>query len=161
MYGNETKQDYITVIKNKDEKKLNINNYVGRNKSNKETNYKNIKVNITTIDTYMDYEIYNLSVQNNTKNTILLDTGNDVNSVYLLDSKNMKYQFFNNEIIQNTLIIKSEFANNIQIKFNNSYSLNRKIEKIVFSKLILDYDEYSKLENKDLYKDFYEYRVNV
>ena len=95
LNGNETKQDYITVIKNKDEKKLNINNYVGRNKSNKETNYKNIKVNITTIDTYMDYEIYNLSVQNNTKNTILLDTGNDVNSVYLLDSKNMKYQFFN------------------------------------------------------------------
>lgn len=161
LNGTETKQDYITVIKNNDEKKLNINSYVGRSKSNKETNYKDIKVNITSIDTYMDYQIYNLDVQNNTEKTILLDTSDDVNSVYLLDSKNMKYQFYNNEIIQNRLIVKSEFTNNIQIKFNNSYSSNRRIEKIVFSKLILNYDEYLQLEDKNLYKDFCEFRVNV
>lgn len=161
LNGNETKQDYITVVKEDEEKKLNINNYIGRKKSNKETEYKDIKMTIVSVDTYMDYEIYNLSVQNNSENTILLDTSDDIKSVYLLDSKNMKYEFFNNEIIENRLIVKSKFTNNLQIKFNNSYTSNRRIEKLVFSKLVLNYDEYSQFEDKSKYEKFYEFRVNV
>lgn len=158
--NNVTKQDYITVVKKDGENKLNINNYIGRTVANKVTEYKNIKVTVKNIDTYMDYEIYNLSIQNNSENTILLDTSDDTKSVYLLDSKDMKYYFYSNEIIENRLIVKSEFTNNLEIKFSNSYSSSRSIEKLVFSKLVLNYDEYKNLENKEEYK-FNQFRINI
>ena len=161
LNGDETKQDYITIVKENDEKKLNINNYIKRTNLNKITEYKDIKITITNIDTYMDYEIYNLTIENNSGNTILLDTSDDTKSVYLLDSKDMKYYFYGNEIIENRLLIKSNFKSSIQIKFSNSYSSSRRIEGLVFSKLILDYDKYKELENKEEYKDFYKFNVDV
>lgn len=160
LSNNVTKQDYITVVKKDEETKLNINNYVGRTNSNKVTEYKNIKVTVKNIDTYMDYETYNLSIQNNSENTILLDTSDDTKSVYLLDSKDMKYYFYSNEIIENRLIVKSKFTNNLEIKFSNSYSSSRSIEKLVFSKLVLNYDEYKILENKEGY-EFNQFRINI
>lgn len=159
--NSETKQDYITIVKENGKNKLNINNYVGRKNLNKTTKYKNIEVTITDIDTYMDYEIYNLSIENNSENTILLDTSDDTKSVYLLDSKNMKYYFYNHEIMQNKLIIQSKFKNDLQIKFSNSYSSSRTIKDLVFSKMILNYEEYSKIQDKNQYNNFYEFKVNV
>lgn len=156
-----SKQDYITVVSEDGENKLNINNYIKRNNLNKTTEYKDIKITVTDVDTYMDYEIYNLSIENNSNNTILLDTSDDTKSVYLLDSKNLKYYFYNNEIIQNKLIVQSNFKNNIQIKFSNSFSSSRNIQKLVFSKFVLNYDEYSNLQNKSQYNDFIEFKVNI
>ena len=123
--NNETRQDYITVVNKNGEKKLNINNYIGRNSLNRTTNYDDIKVVVTSVDTYMDYEIYNLAIQNNSNKDILLDTSNDTKSIYLLDSKEMKYYFYNNEIIENKLLIKSDFTNSLQIKFASTYSSNK------------------------------------
>lgn len=161
LTNNETKQDYITTVRENGEKKLNINNYVGRQNLNRTTEYKDIKITVTKIDTYMDYEVYNLLIQNNSENDILLDTSDDTKSVYLLDSKDMKYYFYSNEIIENRLVVKSQFTNTLQIKFSNSYSSSRNINKLVFSKLILNYSEYKNLENKEEFNDFYQFRVNV
>lgn len=161
LSNSETKQDYITIVKENGENKLNINNYIGRNNLNKTTEYNDIKITVTRIDTYMDYEIYSLSIENNSENDILLDTSDDTKSVYLLDSKNMKYYFYGNEIVKNRLIIESKFTNTLQIKFSNSYSTSRNIKNLVFSKLVLNYDEYNNLENKDEYNDFYQFRVDV
>lgn len=161
LTNNETKQDYITITKENGEKKLNINNYVGRKNLNKSTEYKNVKITVSKVDTYMDYEIYNLVIENSSESDILLDTSDDTKSVYLLDNKDMKYYFYSNEIVGNKLIVESKFTRNLQIKFSNSYSSNRKINKLVFSKFILNYDEYKILENKQEYDNFYQYRVNV
>ena len=160
LSSNESKQDYITVVKEDGESKLNINNYIGRNNLNKTTEYKDVKATVTRIDTYMDYEVYNLSIQNNSENDILLDTSNDTKSVYLLDSKEMKYYFYSNEIVENRLIVKSKFTNDIQIKFSNSYSSSRRIDSLVFSKFVLNYDEYKDLENKEEY-NFTQFRINI
>ena len=48
--NNETRQDYITVVNKNGEKKLNINNYIGRNSLNRTTNYDDIKVVVTSVD---------------------------------------------------------------------------------------------------------------
>ena len=160
LSSNESKQDYITVVKEDGESKLNINNYIGRNNLNKTTEYKEVKATVTRIDTYMDYEVYNLSIQNNSENDILLDTSNDTKSVYLLDGKEMKYYFYSNEIVENRLIVKSKFTNDIQIKFSNSYNSSRKIDNLVFSKLVLNYDEYKDLENKEEY-NLTQFRINI
>ena len=160
LNNNETRQDYITVVNKNGEKKLNINNYIGRNNLNKTTNYDDIKIVITNVDTYMDYEIYNLSIQNNSNKDILLDTNDNTKSIYLLDSKNMKYYFYNNEVIENKLMVKSDFTNSLQIKFASSYSSSKKIKQLVFSNVILDYEKYKDLDNKEEYK-FYQINVNV
>lgn len=161
LTNNEIKQDYITINVENGEKKLNINNYVGRTNLNKTTELHNVKITVEKVDTYMDYEIYNLLVQNNSENDILLDTSDDTKSVYLLDSKNMKYYFYGNEILQNKLIVESGFKKSLQIKFTNSYSSSRKIKSLVFSKFITNYDEYKNLENKEEFKDLFVFEVNV
>ena len=155
------KQDYITIVnQGNNEYKININNYFGRTNINRQTERENIKINIESKDTYNDYEIYNISVENNTNNTILLDTGDNPKSVYLLDDKDMKYYFYNNEIVQNKLIIKDGLKSKLKIKFYNSYSSTRSIEQLVFSKIILNYNEYKELEDKTQY-DFYVFKANV
>ncbi len=158
LNDSETKQDYITIVKEDGESKLNINSYIGRTKKNRITEIKDIKVTVTAVETYMDYEIYKLSIENNSEQDILLDTSDSTKSVYLLDGNNMKYYFYNNEIIENRLLVKSKFKNEIQIKFSNSYSSSRKIEDLVFSKLVLNYDEYK--DNESDY-NFFEFRVDV
>ena len=156
---NATKTDYISVISEGEDYKLDINNYVGKKSINKSTEKENIKIMVTDVDTYMDYEIYNLIIENNSDNKIMLDTGNDSKNVYLLDSNDMKYYFYNNEIIENQMIISSKYKTNVKIKFSNKYSSNRKIEQLVFSKLILDYDKYK--ENEDKYNEFYMFEINL
>lgn len=156
-----TKNDYITIVSENDEKKLNINNYVGRKILNKSTEYQDIKITVTNVDTYMDYEVYDLIIENNSENTILLDTSDDTKSMYLLDSKNMKYYSYSHEILENKLIVQSNFKNTLQIKFTNSYSSSRSIESLVFSKFVLNYDEYKEVEDKTQYEGIYQFKVKI
>ena len=93
-------------------------------------------------DTYMDYEIYTISVTNNSYNTILLDGGNNPKSIYLLDEKDMKYYFYNNEVVASNFIVPSQYKKTFKIKFSNSYSSSRTIRSMVFSNFIVNYDKY-------------------
>lgn len=159
--GNETIQDYITIKNENGEKKLNINNYIERKNLNQKTEHKNIEVTVISVDKYVDYEEYNLSIKNNSEDAILLDTSDDTKSVYLLDKNNMKYYFYNNEINTNKLVIQSQFTNNLKIKFNNSYSSSRNINYMVFSKLVLNYEEYLKIKDITEFNNFYQLKINI
>ena len=160
LNSTETRQDYMTVIRKSNEYKLNINSYIGRKNLNLETMYNDIKVTVKEVNTYMDYEEYNIYVENNSNNTILLDTNDDVKSVYLLDSNDKKAYFFNNEVNTSKLVVQSKLKTTLKIKFSNSYSSTRKMKNIVFSKFVLNYDEYNKLENKAEY-DFKELKIKL
>lgn len=160
LNSTETRQDYMTVIRKNNEYKLNINSYIGRKNLNLETMYNDIKVTVKEVNTYMDYEEYNIYVENNSNNTILLDTKDDVKSVYLLDSNDKKAYFFNNEVNTSKLVVQSKLKTTLKIKFSNSYSSTRKMKNIVFSKFVLNYDEYNKLENKAEY-DFKELKIKL
>lgn len=157
LKGDETRQDYITIIENS---KLNINSYVKKLNVNKKTSNKNITITVNYINVYMDYEIYDITIQNNTNDTILLDTNDDTKSVYLLDKNSMKYYFYNNELIKEKLSIQSNFKTNIQIKFDNSYKEKRNIESMIFTKMVLNYNEYKDEKDKDKY-NYYTFKVNL
>lgn len=161
LNNDETRQDYVTVVEHEDGYKLNINNYIWREKPNKVTKKNNVVVTVTQIDTYMDYKIYNLYVENNSDDTIVMDLNNDIKSIYLLDKNDQKSYSFNNDTDQNKFVVKSKFKNNIKMKFNNSYSSTRKMKSIVFSKFISNYDEYSKLENKSDYSNWTELKIQI
>ena len=96
----------------------------------------------------MDYEIYNLSIINDTEHAIFLGDCNNTEAIYLLDSYEMKYDFYGNEIAQNQLIISSNNKTNLSIKFSNVFSSTRKIEKLIFSEVIFNYNQYYRMETK-------------
>jgi len=149
--SSDNKGDYITVVKSEEGYKLNISNYVGRQGKErarvKTREYGTITIN--WIDMYMDYTIANISIKNNSNNTICLDTKKDIDTMYMYDENAVRYTSFLNEIAQEQLIIRKGMTNTINIKFNKIYNPEREISGIVFSDVVLNYDNYiSKVENK-------------
>ena len=69
--------------------------------------------------------------------------------------------FLTTAIVQSVEIDKLRFINGVKIKFMNPYTSGRTINKLVFSKMILNYEEYNNLEDKSEYDGFYEFYVNV
>lgn len=134
-------QDYMTVVKNNDEIKLNINSFVGIEEINKEQTVENIKFTILNIKTYVDYEEYELQVENNTGNRILLDSQQNTKSIYVQDDNETEYYSYSNEILSELLSINNGFSTRLTIKFYKSYSLDNPTNNIVFSDVILNYND--------------------
>ena len=132
-----TKQDYITVKKENNNYKLNINNYIGYSKIEKTTKKDNIEINVTSKNTYMDNEQYTIKVTNNSKNDISLDGLSNVKSLYLQDSKGSKYSAYTHELTEPTLKVQAGQTKEITIKFYNNYSSNKNINYMVFSDVII------------------------
>lgn len=157
--GNDKKLvEYITIVREDSQNKLNINDYVGQRTLNKETTQNNVKITVVSRETYMDYEIYNFKIENQSNKTIKLDAFEKTDSIYLEDSNGYKYNAYSHEILEDELIILPKRTFQMSIKFSNAYSSNTNIKKIVFSNLILDYDQYES-EAKD--KDVTEYVINL
>ena len=145
-----TIQDYITIKKDdNNEYKLNINGYIERKKQDKEDNYKNINVKDLEKMVYMDYEIYTFEITNNSDNTILMDSLDDTDSMYIQDSKGVKYSAYTHELSKGNLTIDSSSKKQLKIKYYSQYQSNKKIKKIGFSKIIFNDQGY---DNK--YYDF-------
>ena len=132
-----SKQDYITVKQVDDEYKLNINNYIGYSSINKKTTKDNISVNVISKNTYKDYEEYTINVTNDTKNILQLDNISNIDTLYLEDSKGVKYPYYNHELTTQSITVQPGESKDVTIKFYSSYVSTKKIEHIVFSNIIL------------------------
>lgn len=142
-------QDYITVEKEKNEYKLNINNYIGKNLLNKETTKNNITIKVINRNIYMDYEIYDLEVKNNTENDILLDTKENLESMYIKDTKNVKYSSYSHEISLADLYVQKGQKRNLKVKYYSSYNSGKKIKEIGFSNVIMEYNKEDNTINRE------------
>ena len=132
-----SKQDYITVIRADNEYKLNINNYIGYTKINKTTTEDNITIEVIGKNTYKDYETYTFNVTNNTGSIIQLDNISNTESLYIEDSKGVKYPYYNHELTTPMITVSLGEKKEITIKFYSSYVSTKKIERIVFSNIML------------------------
>ena len=132
-----TKQDYITVKKEDNNYKLNINNYIGYKKIDKTTEKDGIEINIISKNTYMDNEQYTIKVINNSKNNISLDGLSNVKSLYLQDIKGAKYSAYVQELTEPTLKVQAGQTKEVTIKFYSNYVSNKNIEYIIFSDMII------------------------
>lgn len=144
-------EDYYTIVNKDGEYKLNINSYIGRNYINKESETDNLKISVISKDIYTNYEIYNIQVQNKTNNAIFLDSKQDTKSVYLSGNKNSTYRALIYELGDATLTINARQSKYISIKFNKVYNPNMSVNKMVFSSIINNYDEYKQTINKKEY----------
>lgn len=146
-------QDYISVIKENNEYKLNINSYIRREKINAETKQEDITFRVIKKDSYMKYEKYYLEIKNNGNKDILLDDLTNSTTLYLLDENDVKYPVTNDELTKEQLYIRSGVTMKMSIKFTNAYTQGRELKNIVFSK--------ATVINDDGTSDEREYKVNL
>ena len=150
-----TIQDYITLVcDSQGNVKLNINNYIGKQDINKENESYNIKTKVIEKHTYMDYETYTFEVTNNSNATILLNNNNNMDTMYLADENSLRYNAYVQEIPQTNLQIALKETKRITIKYYNKYESSRKINKIVFGKVVLDYNAYKNYSNPGYYRNY-------
>lgn len=144
-----SKQDYITVKEENDEYKLNINNYIGYSEINKEATQDDITIEVISKNTYKDYEEYTIKTTNKTETTVQLDNLSSTNTLYIEDSKGVKYSYYNHELTTPMITVPVGQTMEVTIKFYSSYVSTKKIDSIIFSNIILKYEQSSeKMEMK-------------
>lgn len=154
--------DYITVKENDDgEYKLNINKYIGKSDIDKETEQDSINIKAIDSKIYTDYAIYTFEITNNSNRTILLDDLSNIDTVYLETKNGIKYSSYSHELTQEQLKIGVSEKKKISIKYYSKYTLNKKIDKAVFSKVILDYEKFKNLNNKSQFDNYSILEINV
>lgn len=139
-------QDYITIIMDSNNNyRLNINSYLGKQKTNVFQDFEDIHIEVAEINTYMDYQEYVYNVKNESKNVILLDDKENINSLYIEDENDIKYKAMTHEISKSELQLFPDETKTIKIKYYNKFNSGRKIRYSVFSNVILNYND---LENR-------------
>lgn len=134
------KQEFITVVEEDNNYKLNINNYIGIIDINKEYEKNEIEILVKHKNVYNDYEEYTIMVNNKSKNNILLNELNDLQTIYIENNKGIKYNAAMSEIPKSVMYIKSNEIKEINIKFYRKYNLNNIIESFNLHDIILNSD---------------------
>lgn len=159
---NSTKKiDYITIVKEENSEKLNINSYIGKKNINKEYIQNDISVNVINKNTYMDYIIYNFKIKNLSDKIIKMDTLKKAGTMYIQDLNKITYNAYAHEIFEDDIEIRSGHEIEVNIKYAQRYSDRVDIDKIVFKEVILDYIKYSKLENTENFEEICEIIINL
>ena len=148
-----TLQDYITIVQNEnDEYKLNINGYIGKRKVEEESDYDGFNIKVLTEDRYMNYTTYTFEITNNSDKDILLDSLNNINSMYIEDANGSKYSAYTHELAESQLTFDIGTKKQIKIKYYSKYQSNKTITRAVFSNVTIYEDseegdnEYSLME---------------
>lgn len=144
----ESYQDYITIDKNMDDGKLNLNSLIYKRDINKESELNGVKIIVVSKQVYKDYEKYEIKFENTTNNRILIDTRTQTKSVYVLGSNNITYGSNISEISSSLCEIPANFYRTYTIRFNKQYSSEIKTEGIAFTDIVPDYETY-KQNTKD------------
>lgn len=158
---NQKQIEYITITKQNGEDKLNIQGYIGKRTVNKEKVENDIRIKVTDKQVYIDYELYNIEVENLSKKVIKLDSLENTGTIYLEDDSGNKYKARMHEILEEEITIKPKHVKKVSIKFTKSYSSSKNIDSIIFENLILDYNEYKKQEKNEKIEYICDFTINL
>lgn len=154
-------EDYMTIVKEDDGYKLNINKFIGKENINKEAEQDNIKVKVISKEMYYDYEVYNIRFENNTDNDIIIDSQEKINTVYLSNEDDVIYSSLLHELADSNLLVYSKTYTDVAIKFSKVYDENLKVDYMNFTDIILNKKEYFNQTNKEEYQDRTSIRVEI
>ena len=139
---NSNKEDYITIVEENGEKKLNISNFIYKDEINKSNSNSNIEITVNNSSKYRSYETYNITIKNISNKTILLSSGNNPDDVCLIDTNEVEYNAIINEVPLVNLELIPGAQRTINIRFYKMYNTYREVEKITFKNIILDKESY-------------------
>ena len=153
------KEDYYSVVEENNEVKLNINSFLGRVKRNKTNEKDNITIKVDSSDVYMDYEIYHLTITNNSDKNIILDTRENSDTTYVTTDSGANLEAMLFENYEEDLKIEAGETKNIDIKFSDSYQEGSGIYSVTFSRVVLDEENY--LQNSDEYENYGVFEIEL
>lgn len=107
----------------------------------------------------MDYQLYTISVKNETEEAILLDTRKKTNTIYTINSNGAKIEALLHENKEKDLKVEAGEEKKLTIKFSNNYQTGVTIRKMVFSNIVLDYEKYK--NNKKDYSNFENIEIEI
>ena len=142
--ANNNFEDYITIINQDGERKLNINNFIKNQEINKTQVTNNIEITTKSKKVYRSYEQYKIAIKNNNSTTILLSDGKNSEDICLLDKNDTKYGAFLHEIPEYNLLLRAGRTTELNISFNKIYAPTRVIEKIQFGNITLNQETNTK-----------------
>lgn len=151
--SDEITQDYISIVRKNGNYFLNINSFISRNNQNLRASGSNIQITLKYMDSYMDDLVCTYIVNNMSEKDIAL-TRQGEEDIYLVDENELEYNADTNEMNPDDLVISAKTTKEIKIRFNCSYISDRVLTKIVFNNIVLDYQKYMQMENKDEYVEF-------
>lgn len=155
-------EDYITIVTENNENKLNIFRYITNVPINKTGSNNVASIQVIDKDVYDDYEIYNVKVTNNSDNKIMTNRVDDNDGIYVqYGSGNAKYTAFISEIIQSNLSLEKGQAKYLSIKINKLYTGDLNAKKIVFSDIINNKAAFEQMTNKSNYNDISTIEINL
>lgn len=149
MYSDSAyKEEYYTL----DGNKLNISGYVKKEEINAEEQKQNITITVDNLEYYRDYLVCNISVFNQTDNDILLDSLENAENITLMDSNEVEFTYYNDELDESEIKVYKGQLMQISLKFNVVYRENLDIRKINFKNIIKNYEKYqlNTLEESDI-----------
>ncbi len=157
----QTKRDYITVVKEDGESKLNINNFIRREKIDKQVENNKIEIKVEKADIYMDSITYTVYIKNNSYRTIMMDPLTNVDTMYIEDSNGVQYSAYTHEIAKENLNLGVSQAKKVDIKYYSKYSSTKDITKMVFSNVISDFERYDSLRDKSKYGNYLGIEIKI
>lgn len=125
-------EEYYTVVVENGEYKINTNGYIGKEELNISKSQNNVNITILSREEYMEYEEYEIRVENKTGEKLLFNTKQNVNSIYIQDENGIKYIAFLNELVNSELLVLNGDNKTLNIRFNRGYKPSIKIQGIVF-----------------------------
>ena len=132
--------DYYTVVNKNNEYYLNINGFIEKKDLNYSQTNNNVDINIVSEEIYADYIVLNVNVSNQNYKKILLDSGENSNSVYVEDNKGVCYLSYLYEKSNNDLTILQGENAKVKIKFAKPYKNDITVRKVIFSDILLNYN---------------------
>ena len=141
-------EDYITIVNQNGERKLNISNFIKKQEINKTQEVDNIQITVKSKKVYRSYETYKVEIKNNNTNTISLSEGKNSEDICLIDKNDTKYVAILHEIPDYNLLLKAHRTTELDITFNKIYNPTRIIEKMQFSNITLNQETNTKTSIK-------------
>lgn len=135
-------EEYVTINVEGGSYKLNLNSYIGRKTLNVKNENDDLLVQVMSVDRFLDYEIYTLSIQNKANEDILLDTKRKSNTSYITDNKGNKFEAMLYENSDEDLQFSPKEMKTIKIKYNDTYREGMLIKSINFTDIV-KLDEFS------------------
>ena len=124
--------DYITIVKENDKWKLNINKFIDKKSLNKTKIENDITVKINSKKIYLDYEEYNISILNNSNHNIGISNNA---KIYIEDRAGNKYSSRVYEVPNYSLNVNKQRKSTFDLKFNKPYKGQSDIEYIVIENI--------------------------
>lgn len=155
-------EDYISVVIENGNKKLNIFRYIMNQAINRSAENDIVKIEVLDKDVYDDYEVYNIKATNKSQNTIMLNRSEDNDGIYVqYNGRDDKYTAFITEIYEQNLVLQRNQEKYLSIKINKVYNGATQLKNMVFSDIINNKDTFDQTTNKNNYSDISTIEINL